>query len=69
MSQYMTATHSLKVRQDRSGRFNIYFFTQEASGRSYGGRIVATADTVEQAVQIQNNEAWSRGLTIIPFFG
>lgn len=63
----MSTTTSVKVRQTITGRFNVFFFTQEASGRSYGGRILTQADTAEEAVRIQNLEAWNRGMTIIPF--
>ena len=61
--------HSVKVKQTPHGNFRVYFFTQEASGRSYGGSIISVEQSVERAVERQNHEARIRGLTIIPFRG
>lgn len=61
--------HSIKVKQIRNGQYRVYFFTQEPSGRSYGGRIIGHESCPQVAVEKQNYEARIRGLTIIPFFG
>ena len=61
----MSQTISLKVRRMGTS-FAVFFFVQEAS-RSYGGQIISVQSNLEAALRFQNDEAWRRGLTIIPY--
>jgi phenylalanine-4-hydroxylase len=58
------AQHYVKVREV-GGRFRVYWFTVESSGRSYGGAIIGVHQTRTHAIEQAQSVATVRRMEVI----